>query len=123
VATGREIAALRGHENGVSSVAFSPDGRTLATGSADKTARLWPVAQGLIDRACARVRDLPLTEEDKQRFGVEKEWCTSDVSADLRTKLGSDWSGAEACPPRTNYQGENGLCSLPIKPCSRLDPK
>ena len=92
-------AALHGHESPVSSVAFSPDGRTLATGSADNTARLWPVAQGLIDRACARVHDLPLSDGDKQRFGIEKEWCTPEVAAELLTKLGSDRLEAAASHP------------------------
>ncbi|MCA9964671.1 MAG: hypothetical protein KC423_10525 [Anaerolineales bacterium] len=36
---------LRGHESGVSSVAFSPNGQTLASGSADQTIRLWNLAQ------------------------------------------------------------------------------
>jgi WD40 repeat protein len=74
----------------VTSVAFSPDGRALATGSWDETVRLWPVGQGLIDLACARVRDLPVSEKDKQRFGIDHEWCTPEVSAALRAKLGLD---------------------------------
>ncbi len=38
--------SLTGHTGTVNSVAFSPDGTTLASGSADTTVRLWDVASG-----------------------------------------------------------------------------
>jgi hypothetical protein len=43
---------LKGHEDWVISVAFSPDGKTIVSGSRDKTIRLWdttgkPIAQPL----------------------------------------------------------------------------
>ncbi|MEH2104168.1 MAG: ribosome assembly protein 4, partial [Nostoc sp.] len=41
-----EINTLEGHSNGVSSVGFSPDGKTLASGSYDNTIKLWDVSTG-----------------------------------------------------------------------------
>ena len=40
------VKAVFSHQDRVYAVAFSPDGKTLLTGSADKTARLWDAATG-----------------------------------------------------------------------------
>ncbi|MBI2263766.1 MAG: caspase family protein [Armatimonadetes bacterium] len=44
--TGRLGATLRGHSGNVNSLTFSPDSRTLATGSNDGTAKIWDVQTG-----------------------------------------------------------------------------
>ena len=45
-ASGKLVKTLKGHENVVAALAFSPDGRQIFSGSADKTAILWDVATG-----------------------------------------------------------------------------
>src|SRR5438105_3916905 len=43
---GQERATLKGHTGWIAAVAFTPDGQTLATASADKTVKLWQPATG-----------------------------------------------------------------------------
>ncbi|KAJ6073173.1 NACHT and WD40 domain protein [Penicillium canescens] len=44
------LQVLEGHLGGVNSVAFSPNGRLLASGSADRTVQLWDPATGTLQR-------------------------------------------------------------------------
>ena len=43
VASRRKTATLQGHSDGVTSLAYSPDGGLLASGSSDSTVKLWDV--------------------------------------------------------------------------------
>ena len=40
----------KGHRDGVFCVAFSPDGKQIASGSSDRTLKLWDVAKGTVER-------------------------------------------------------------------------
>jgi WD40 repeat protein len=44
--TGQELRTFRGHTSNVYSVAFSPDGTLVLTGSEDSTAKLWDAETG-----------------------------------------------------------------------------
>ncbi len=62
--TGREVAALAGHEDSVRSAVFSPNGMLILTASDDGTVRLWDVrsaqALGIVAKNCRQGNYLAL---------------------------------------------------------------
>src|SRR4029450_3532346 len=88
-------ATLTGHRSTVSSVAFAPDGRTLATSSDDRTVILWDLA----DRARPRRLGTPLTDQDavtSVAFSPDGRWLATG-SSDRTVIL---WDLADRARPR-----------------------
>jgi len=67
-ATGKELRAFKGHTLAVSTAAFSPDGKRLASGGKDNTINLWDLATGKLlakIRAGAAITSLSYSPDGK----------------------------------------------------------
>jgi WD40 repeat protein len=56
VETGLEVVTLKGHKMSVNSVAYSPDGKFIASGSQDKTVKIWSVKTYLLVATLAETK-------------------------------------------------------------------
>jgi WD40 repeat protein len=72
----RERVLLKGHGGKVVALAFSPDGRTLMTGSWDQTVRLWDTATG--------------RERANYKWDIGRVYCVTYAPDGLRLAAGGD---------------------------------
>ena len=71
--TGQPVGQpLTGHTDAVSSVAFSPDGTRIVSGSADNTVRLWPAYPDPASAMCAKLT----TNMSHQQW---RDWVSPDI--------------------------------------------
>lgn len=76
VAKRRELLELKGHKGQVAALAFSPDGKTLMTGSWDQTVRLWDTSTG--------------KERANYQWDIGRVYCATYAPDGLRLAAGGD---------------------------------
>ena len=109
--THQEVVLLTGHTSPVTSITFSPDGRTLASGSEDGTIRLWDVVTGAPQRTLTGHTDWVLSVA----FSPDGRTLASG-SDDQTVRL---WDGVTGASQRTLTGHTDWVYSVAFSPDGR----
>jgi small GTP-binding protein len=101
------LRTIEGHRERVTSVAFDPRGGTLASGSADKTVKLWEVRSGKLLRTLERHQDTVMSVAFDPQGGT-----LASGSHDYTVKL---WEARSGKLLRT-FEGQAAVMSVAFDP-------
>ncbi len=91
-ASGQRLLSLRGHAGAIEAMTFSPDGRTLASGSSDTTILLWDVGRARLQHlwlqstmsATAEAKTLQRLGTPDKAVSILKEWLAKAAAMEGR---------------------------------------
>src|SRR5271157_1963878 len=112
------LRTFTGHGEAVQSVAFSADGKSLASGSLDKTAKVWDVATGQ-ERATFRGRAEADVAANNRRLGMDSVAFTPDNKILVAGSLDGTvrvWDVATKRELRTLRGHSSGVLAISIAP-------
>ena len=113
---------LTGHQVEVWSISFSPDGKTLASASGDKTVRLWDVAAGKAIKTLlghqGQVRSISFSPDGKTLASAsyDKTVMLWNLDLDNLMALGCDWVRAYLTSNPNASASQKQACGITRKP-------
>lgn len=92
--TGYLLEVFQGHSNSVYSVEFSADGKSIVSGSLDKTLRIWDISPATLTTLAkppAEFKGTVTTTASRQTFTGHEDFCLSVAYPGNFCQDGNEW--------------------------------